>query len=69
LGRVVVPIELRRMLGIEAGDELSITVDGDRLVFRKLMEGCVICGREDELAFYRERAICKECLEGFQPAD
>ena len=57
------------MLGIEAGDELTITVDGDRLVFRKLMEGCVICGREDELAFYRERSICKECLEGFQPAD
>jgi transcriptional pleiotropic regulator of transition state genes len=54
------------MLGIEPGDELTITVDVDRLVFRKLVSGCVVCGREEGLAFYREKAVCKECLEGFQ---
>jgi bifunctional DNA-binding transcriptional regulator/antitoxin component of YhaV-PrlF toxin-antitoxin module len=57
------------MLGIEAGDELTITVDGDQLVFRKLVEGCVVCSREDFLSYYREKAVCGECLEGFRRQD
>ena len=35
LGRVVLPIELRRMLGIEVKDSLEIFVDGDKVIFRK----------------------------------
>jgi bifunctional DNA-binding transcriptional regulator/antitoxin component of YhaV-PrlF toxin-antitoxin module len=57
------------MLGIDAGDELTITVDGDQLVFRKLVSGCIVCGREESLLHYREKAVCSECMEGFQKAD
>ncbi|MCY0902559.1 MAG: AbrB/MazE/SpoVT family DNA-binding domain-containing protein, partial [Firmicutes bacterium] len=32
LGRVVIPIELRRTLGIGEKDALEIYVDGDRIV-------------------------------------
>jgi len=35
LGRIVIPAETRRLLGIHEGDELSIGVDGDRIVMRK----------------------------------
>ena len=35
LGRIVIPIEVRRMLGIGAGRELELTVDGDRLIYKK----------------------------------
>lgn len=35
LGRVVLPIELRRMLGIEVKDSLEIFVDGDSVILRK----------------------------------
>lgn len=35
LGRVVIPAETRRLLGIHEGDELMIGVDGDRIVLRK----------------------------------
>jgi AbrB family looped-hinge helix DNA binding protein len=31
-GRLVVPVGVRRRLGIEAGDELSLRVDGGRIV-------------------------------------
>lgn len=35
LGRVVLPIELRRMLGIEVKDSLEIFVEGESVILRK----------------------------------
>lgn len=35
LGRVVIPIELRRTLDIAEKDSLEIYVDGDRVILRK----------------------------------
>jgi AbrB family looped-hinge helix DNA binding protein len=35
LGRIVIPAETRRLLNIHEGDELSIGVDGDRIIIRK----------------------------------
>ena len=35
LGRVVIPIELRRTLGINEKDALEIYVDDDRIVLKK----------------------------------
>jgi transcriptional pleiotropic regulator of transition state genes len=34
LGRVVIPAEMRRLLGIQEGDALEITMDGDRISIR-----------------------------------
>ena len=35
LGRVVIPIELRRTMDIEEKDGLEIYVDNDRIILRK----------------------------------
>ena len=34
LGRIVVPAEMRRVLGIREGDELEIALDGDHVEIR-----------------------------------
>lgn len=34
LGRIVIPAEMRRVLGIKEGDELEITLDGDHVEIR-----------------------------------
>ncbi len=34
LGRIVVPAEMRRVLGIREGDELEIVLDGDHVEIR-----------------------------------
>ncbi|WEG12745.1 AbrB/MazE/SpoVT family DNA-binding domain-containing protein [Pullulanibacillus sp. KACC 23026] len=46
LGRVVIPIELRRTLGINEKDSLEIYVDDDRIVLKKYKAGmtCQITG-------------------------
>lgn len=69
LGRIVLPVELRRLHGIQTGDALEISVDGDSIVLRKLLVGCVFCGTSDGLSSYRSRSICTDCKDGLtEPA-
>ncbi len=63
LGRIVLPVELRRLHGIATGDALEISVDGDAIVLRKLHEGCVFCGAAHDLAIYRSRHLCSGCRD------
>lgn len=46
LGRVVVPIELRRTLGIAEKDPVEIFVDGDQIILRKYQpyNACAVTG-------------------------
>lgn len=62
LGRVVIPIELRRTLSIEEKDALEIYVDSDRIVLRKYEPACVFCGNADEITNFKGKNICSECL-------
>jgi AbrB family transcriptional regulator, transcriptional pleiotropic regulator of transition state genes len=62
LGRVVLPIELRRTLGIEEKDGLEIFVDGDRIVLRKYAPGCTFCGGTDDLEYVFGKPVCGNCV-------
>lgn len=64
LGRVVIPIELRRTLSIAEKDPLEIYVDSDRIILRKYEPSCacVFCGNADEVTIFKNKNICKECL-------
>ena len=62
LGRVVIPIELRRNLGIEEKDGLEIFVDNDRIILRKYAPGCVFCNNNDDLRNYNGKLVCKHCI-------
>ena len=43
LGRIVLPIELRRTLGIEEKDRIEIFVDGESIILRKYQPACIFC--------------------------
>jgi len=62
LGRIVIPMEMRRTLGIRVKDPLSITLDGDRIVVAKHRDSCAICGSTGELSVVHDRAICRDCI-------
>jgi transcriptional pleiotropic regulator of transition state genes len=62
LGRVVVPIELRRTLGIREGDLLEVVAEDGRLILRKAEPECALCGRPDDLVDLREKHLCRECV-------
>lgn len=65
LGRVVIPIELRRTLGIEEKDALEIYVDQDRIILRKYEPSCscIFCGNADNVIKFKGRNICNDCLQ------
>ena len=63
LGRIVLPIELRRTLGIARKDQLEIYVEEDGIVLKKYQPSCVFCGSGEDVVPYRDRLICKSCLE------
>ena len=62
LGRVVLPIELRRTLDIKTRDMLEIMVEGQSIILRKYEPNCYFCGSGSGLTTYRDKLICKRCL-------
>ncbi|MFO7941915.1 MAG: AbrB/MazE/SpoVT family DNA-binding domain-containing protein [Bacillota bacterium] len=62
LGRVVIPIELRRTLDISRKDSLEIYVDGDNIILRKYEPGCIFCGSVEDTQQYRGKIVCESCL-------
>ena len=62
LGRVVLPVELRRTLNLEVRDPVEIFIDGDAIVLRKYDAACLFCGAPRDLLFYRGKQICRSCL-------
>lgn len=62
LGRVVIPIELRRTLGIGEKDALEIYVDGERIILKKYEPACIFCGNAEKVVYFKEKIICNECL-------
>ncbi len=62
LGRVVIPIELRRTLGIEVKDALEIYVDGEKIILKKYEPACIFCGNADHVKHFGGRIICQECI-------
>ena len=61
LGRIVLPIELRRTLDIAERDELEIYLDGEKIVLQKFETSCVFCGSVRKLVNYRGKNVCQEC--------
>ncbi len=62
LGRIVLPIELRRTLDIAEKDALEIYVDGNTIVLRKYEPSCIFCGNGKNISNHRGKNVCANCL-------
>ena len=63
LGRIVIPIELRRTLDIAEKDALEIYVEGEQIILSKYQPACVFCGEAKEVMNYKGKNICMDCLK------
>ena len=63
LGRIVLPIELRRTLDIAERDELEIFMENDRIVLQKYEPACIFCGSNRALVNYCRKNVCAECAK------
>ncbi|MGI6422111.1 MAG: AbrB/MazE/SpoVT family DNA-binding domain-containing protein [Syntrophomonadaceae bacterium] len=62
LGRIVIPIELRRTMGIEEKDALEIYVDNEKIILKKYEPACIFCGNAEEVINYKGKNLCRNCL-------
>ncbi|MBS5926147.1 MAG: AbrB/MazE/SpoVT family DNA-binding domain-containing protein [Clostridium paraputrificum] len=63
LGRMVIPIELRRIRDINVGDSVEIFSDNDQIILKKYEPSCTFCLELKEVINYKGKNICKKCLE------
>jgi transcriptional pleiotropic regulator of transition state genes len=61
LGRIVLPSELRKILGMRHGDELAISVEGDQVILEKRHDVCVFCSSEAAGLDFKGRRVCMRC--------
>ena len=66
LGRVVIPIELRRTLRIEEKDALEIYVDGEKIILKKYEPACIFCGNAGNVRNFKDKNICQDCLDSMK---
>lgn len=66
LGRVVLPIELRRSLDLGEHDRVEILAEDGQLILRKFEPNCCFCGSSRNLKEYKDKLICEKCIEKLQ---
>jgi len=62
LGRIVVPKELRKKLGIAACDPVEISSEGDKIILTKYSPVCHFCGSTENISEFKEKNICERCI-------
>ena len=62
LGRIVLPMELRKVLDIKEKDPIEIYVDDSTIVLKKFEPACVFCSEARDVKNYKGKNICQSCL-------
>ncbi len=68
LGRVVIPIELRRNLDLEVKDPVEIYTEGDMIILKKYEPACIFCGQARDVSVIKGKSVCPACLEELKSA-
>ena len=66
LGRIVLPIEMRRTLDIAERDSLEIYVDGSSVILKKYAPSCIFCNEDTGIQAFHGKNICANCLSELQ---
>ena len=62
LGRIVLPIELRRTLDSNFKDMVEMFVEDDRIILKKYHPACIFCGDARDVVSYKGKLVCKACM-------
>ena len=67
LGRLVLPMELRKVLGVNRGTPLEIYVGGQgEVILKKYEPLCCFCGGNDKLTVFKGKQVCVRCIMDLQ---
>ena len=63
LGRIVIPMELRKSFNIAEKDALEIYVEGEEIILKKYEPACIFCGEAKNIKVYKGKNVCESCLK------
>ena len=66
LGRIVLPIEMRRTLDIAEKDALEIYVEGSSVILKKYKPSCIFCDSGKDIKEFKGKNVCPKCLRELQ---
>ena len=66
LGRIVVPIELRKILDIKERDSLVISLTDEGIFIKKEKPSCIFCDSTINLKSFYNKNICKNCINSLK---
>lgn len=62
LGRIVLPMEIRKTMDIKERDAIEVFIDGDKIILTKYQPSCVFCNDASDVIFFGGKRVCRECL-------
>ena len=63
MGRLVLPIELRRTLEIGDHDSLEIFIEDNTVILKKYQPACIFCGNARGVTPYKGKNVCGTCRQ------
>lgn len=61
LGRIVLPMELRRNLNLNIKDSIEIYVEGEQIILKKYEPCCIFCGEATNITNFKGKNVCECC--------
>jgi transcriptional pleiotropic regulator of transition state genes len=61
LGRITLPVEIRRQLDLKEGASVEIFYNEDKIILRKYEYSCVFCDSTTGITRFKGKAICSKC--------
>lgn len=63
LGRIVLPIEIRKTLDIQQKDAIEIFVEEDKIILQKYQPTCIFCNNVNGIVYFKDKRVCIACVE------
>lgn len=63
LGRIVLPIEIRKTLDIKQKDALEMFIDEDKIILQKYQPSCIFCNTVEDIVYFNGKRVCSACIE------
>jgi transcriptional pleiotropic regulator of transition state genes len=64
VGRIVLPMELRRKFDLKDDEtSMEIFVEDDKIILKKYEPACVFCNSADNVVDYENKKVCRDCIE------
>lgn len=63
VGRIVLPVELRSVLGIDNRDSVEIFTEDNKIILKKYEPACIFCGSTENVTVFKNKQVCENCVK------